>query len=579
MKWLGKFLKKPDAKPSVPATAPATTRAEDCDQLRAALATAGTAERPRLASQLGEALAARSLAPLATDPAEVRVAAICQAPDKALALAWLAQLEGEAHLAAVATGARGAEARFAAARRIESSEALEQVAQASRDKDKRVYKHCGEVLRQRRQAEADARRAREIMAELGRLIAAPPLPGTHLLDLKKESSGLAAAGDAGLECQALLERAFEQLRQEAEARRALQLNQEAATALATECGQAVWPWYTQWAGWRQRLDALRAAPPSPAWLTVQAAARTLDAALAECESRLDALADDAARFLAGEAFLAPLEGGTPLAVEKLDALSAAWAALAMPANAEARQALESRWRALRPQTQVVAANEPEPEPKPAPRAKPRIDQDAVREHLDRLEAAIEAGHLIDADAAAKRIKSVPDIDSLRGALAARWHELQARLEQLRGWARWGTGQARDHLIEAAEALLAGEHAVEGRRGSGRGPLLRRHDRSPRVGGIRADSRRQRPGVAGRPAGQAAASRARAPGAREPDPAQPDTRQRVGRQPRAGGAGVRSAGAGPGGVVHGAGHARPRDQRRLRTVGRRRREGFGYLRAT
>ena len=53
------------------------------------------------------------------------------------------------------------------------------------------------------------------------------------------------------------------------------------------------------------------------------------------------------------------------------------------------------------------------------------------------------------------------------------------------------------------------------------------------------------------------------------PLNPTPGQRVGRQPQGGGAGVRPAGPGARGVVHGARHPRPGDQRRVRTAGRRR----------
>jgi len=459
MKWLSKLLKKPDAKPSVPSSpAPAKSAkpAEDCERLRGALATAADeGERLRLTAHLGRALAGQARAPHTDDSPEVWVAAICHAPDKSLALAWLAGLKDDAHLGEVATQARGAEVRFAAAQRIGTNAVLEQIAQASRDKDKRVYRHCADLLRQQRQAEASARRALEIAEELRGLLDAAPLPVTPLLDLKKELSTLEDAGEPGRECNELLEQALARLQQEAEARRGLQLNQNAAAALASECASAAWPWNEQLADWRARLDTLRQALAGlPVWLVEQASARTLGETLAEIESRLATLAGDDELAHACEQFLAPLEAGT-----QHDAgTAAAWEALAKPAHADSRQVLESRWQALGAYIPPVAVSEPAPAP--PPRAKSRIDHDAVRELLDQLEQAIEQGHLVDADAIAKRIKATPGGDSLRGALESRWHSLQAQLEQLRGWARWGTGQARDQLIVAAAELLNGERDVE-----------------------------------------------------------------------------------------------------------------------
>ena len=166
MKWISKLFKKPATKPSAHArSAP----------------TAGTGGG---AGRVNAAPTAATPAPQAGDPPDVWVAAICQAPDKALALAWAKNLSGDAWLAEVAMHARSAEVRFACAQRIETTALLEQVAQASRDKDKRVYRHCADLLRQRRQADASSRRALEIAGELhGLLAAATPLPLSHLLDL------------------------------------------------------------------------------------------------------------------------------------------------------------------------------------------------------------------------------------------------------------------------------------------------------------------------------------------------------------------------------------------------------------
>ncbi len=435
MKWLSKLLKKPDAKPSVPsspATAKSAKPAEDSKRLRGALV-------------------GQTRAPQAEDSAEVWVAAICQAPDKALALTWLAGLKGDVHLGEVATRARGAEVRFAAAQRIETNAVLEQVAQASRDKDKRVYRHCADLLRQRRQADASARRALEIAGELHSLLDTAPLPVTPLIELKKELSALGDAGEPGRECNALLEQALARLQQEAEARRDLHLNQGAAVALASECASAAWPWSEQLAGWRARLDSLsQASAGLPSWLADQASARALGESLGEVESRLATLAGDDERALACEQFLAPLETGT---LPDADT-AAAWDALDKPNHADARQVLESRRQALSCYIPPVAVSEPAPTP--VPRAKPRVDHDAVRELLDKLEQTIEQGHLVDADAIAKQIKATPP----HGALEPRWHGLQAQLEQLRGWARWGTGQAREQLIAAAAELLNGERDVD-----------------------------------------------------------------------------------------------------------------------
>lgn len=419
-------------------------------------------ERRQLATRLGHVLADRSQRPLANDPPEVWVAAVCHAPEKTLALAWVAGLEDETGLGEVAMQARNAEVRFAAAQRIETTVVLEQVTHASRDKDKRVYRHCADKLRQRREAETSARRALEISAELQRLLETAPLPLSPVLALKDALSTLAAAGEAGMRCTALLEQALARVHQESEALRDLQAQKRAALALASECAQAAWPENAQIENWRDRLTALNQYQAGLAgWLADQAPAHALSEALANIASRLAMLAANHERVLACESFLAALDPDLPIEPDT----AAAWEALDKPDFPAAREALATRWQALdirRPQAPPpVAVSEPvKTPPQKAPRPQPQIDRDALQRLLDKLEQAIEQGHLVDADAAAKQIKTALGGASLHGALESRLQQRLAQLETLRGWARWGTGQARDNLIAAAGELLHGEHDVE-----------------------------------------------------------------------------------------------------------------------
>ncbi len=468
MNWIRKLLSKPAKTPSVAPTPVATVKpAEDFDRLRAALAKADKTERNELAVSLGHALAERSRAPIAADPPETWVAAVCHAPNQALALAWSAELTGDNWLGEVAIRARGGEIRIAAARRIASTETLEQVAEASRDKDKRVYRHCAELLKQRRKTEMSKRRAQAIAEELQALLTTAPLPATHLLDLKKELEGLTDAEEVGVATQHLLEQAFSRLREEAEQRRELQVRQQAAAVLAAECSAAVWPWGQQLAAWQERHAALTQAEV-PAWLADQAGVRSLHESLVAVAARLEILAAEADKYAACDAFLTPLEAGQDAPEDGITA----WAALPRPTEVEACIALDTRWQALgiHPPAPVVSEPEPAPEPAPVPAPdatpkparppRPRVDQEVLGGLLDQMQQAIDEGHLVVADALAKQIKALPGSDHLPGALDSRLHGLHMELEKLRGWARWGTTQARDKLIEAAQALLVGEHEVE-----------------------------------------------------------------------------------------------------------------------
>lgn len=464
MKWLSNLFKRPTAKPVASTAQPIPAKP---------VAPAPTA------------------APQAGDPPADWVGAICASADKQQALAWLAQLKDEKFLADVAMRARGSEIRLAAAQRIASSVLLERVAQLSRDKDKRVYRHCTDLLKQRQLAEKQATRAQAIGDELRHLLAAAPLPNTRLLELNKELGGLVDAGEAGQACQALMQQALAQLHQESEALRDLHAQHKLAIALAAECGQTQakcpeWPWNEVLADWQNRAACLRQAYAKlPSWLANQTAARGLGTSLGEIEARLANLAETSERMLVCEQWLGELEAvGESIA----DAV-AVWSAMAKPENAQLCAALETRWQVLKPSPVVAGANESvhdaslevpheaaietavaEVEPasceavisepaKPSPR-QPRLDPEVVAKLMDQLEQTIAEGHLVDADAAARQIKSKLAGNGLHGGLESRLHRLHAELETLRGWARWGTAQAREKLIEDARALLNGEQEVE-----------------------------------------------------------------------------------------------------------------------
>jgi DNA repair protein SbcC/Rad50 len=406
---------------------------------------------------------APTIAPQAADPFPVWVDAICATTDRQQALAWLAQLQDEASLAEVAMRARGGETRIAAAQRIASSPMLEHVAQHSRDKDKRVYRHCADLLKQRQLADRHAARAQAIADELRHLLDTPPLPNTRLLELGKELDSLPDAGAAGSACADLLQQARAQLHRESEALRDLQAQARTAAGMALACRQAAWPWHAFVEDCRLQLQAWRqAAAGLPAWLGEQAVARRWQASLDEIETGLDALSADSQRGLACEAFLAECEAADAAGIIPAPERAVAWAALEKPTHAALRAAFDARWRALavapaplqEPEITVVAS---------APASRPaqaRIDQAAVRGSLAQLERAIAEGHLVDADAAAKQLKTQIGSARLPEALATRLHSLQAELETLRGWARWGTAQAREKMIEAAQALLTGERDIE-----------------------------------------------------------------------------------------------------------------------
>ena len=73
-----------------------------------------------------------------------QVEALCTATDAAPAMARLARLESEAACAEVAQRAGNWEVRLAAVQRISDPDLLGHIAEATRHRDKRVFRHCSD---------------------------------------------------------------------------------------------------------------------------------------------------------------------------------------------------------------------------------------------------------------------------------------------------------------------------------------------------------------------------------------------------------------------------------------------------
>ena len=461
MNWFSKSRHQPDAAPAAPprrASTPPGASVADVAKLRQALAgAAGDEDRVQAAGALGRALAASLDAPLPDDPPGAWVAAVCNVPDKALALTWAAGVAGDASLAEVALQGRFAEVRLAAARRIGDSSVLERVAHLSREKDRGVYRHCFDLLRQRREAGERAQKAADVAAELRGMLENAPLPASRVLELEKEVRALGGADPSLGACNTLLGEARARLQQESLARRDLEARRVAAESLLAECRGGAFPEAVQLADWRARLASLsRAQSDLPAWLTSHALSLMIAASLRDIESRLEALAGDAMRVQECEQFLAGMTAATST---DFLAEASAWAALAKPEDTGTRQSLESRWHDL-----LRRHAPPEPEPAPVKAlAKPsrhNIDHEGLRRLLEKLEREIEQGHLAEAEAAAKDVADFVGTGSLHGAMESRMQRATAQLGELRGWARWGTEQAREHLITAAEQLLGEGRGID-----------------------------------------------------------------------------------------------------------------------
>ncbi len=426
MNWLNKLLSPPEqsappgrapgkAAKSAPATPPA---APDPALARRALAGADSEDERRTAMvALGTALAQNRIAPEAGDAPEVWTSAICLAPDRALALDWLSKVEGLDWLAEIARSARFAEVRLAAVQRIEDPVTLEQIAGHSRNRDKGVYRHCTEVLQDRRRADFRVHQAENLATALRALLAAEPLSVSRLLELERAVHALGNAPQVLAPCIPLLEQANARVLADAQELRRLQALASATDALRGELGESGAELATSLPQWHSRAaDLARELAELPGWVRSQAGARAITAGLASIEQRLAHLAkEDEAQQAAAQQRALALAAPTPQA--------------------------------------------PAPPP-PKTKAPEPADAETVSALLEELESALEEGHLALADDISRKIKEHTTSRSVGPALDARLQRMHGRLADLHGWAKWGAARKREDLLAAAENLLASEHGVE-----------------------------------------------------------------------------------------------------------------------
>jgi len=425
---------------------------EQIERLRRTVAQAATdAERGERERELGRVLAEGAVAPSPTDAETVAAAAACHAHDKELARAWMTRLSSEPHLAEVAMHGRFAELRFAAAQRITETSLLEQVLAATRERDKRVHRHCSEILRGRRTQADRAQRAGELVAELDAALAEPPpLAAARLAQLERAAQALGECEEAS-QCEQRLQTLHARARAEGELLRDLHRLAGRADALARESSADAWPVADRLDGWRAELASLQEALAGfPAWTGTTATARVLQESLAVTETRIRDLARDVELNAECERFLAGLDAACD---------AAAWEAIEKPRDPAARAALQAEW--------TRRAGPPKPAPPPTRvddegkrKPKPRLDLEAIDAGISALERALAEGHLADGDAALARIEPLAADARLPRALDARLKRTRSELARLRSWARWGNAQAHDQLIAEAEHLIAEPAGVE-----------------------------------------------------------------------------------------------------------------------
>lgn len=145
------------------------------------------------------------------------------------------------------------------------------------------------------------------------------------------------------------------------------------------------------------------------------------------------------------------------AAELLGEFDRCWNAIETPNEAD--QALRERARPVLQALQAMRQRQTEKaEQPPREDVSPPTDWD---EQLDRIAALLEDGHLADAQAAVRQLRSRLDRLPRRQRPAAalgRLGRLEGRLREMRNWEHWSNNQIRDELIERIEALAgSGQH--------------------------------------------------------------------------------------------------------------------------
>lgn len=396
-------------------------------------------ERTLYERALGEGLGRAGVAPLEEDAAAVWAWAVCAATDRALAAAWLDRIRDEAALEDIAAHARLADLRLHAAARLVDPDRLARLAGLMRNRDRGVYRHCQAALKQHAERLQRSARIADLAGQLRQLLGARPIAGARLYELRRRLAELEDGPDLA-DCRALLDQAG-QLEQAglAGARQIDTGVAEARALLKTlEGPDPVLPGDPV----RLRIDALETLLGScPEGYAPREANAVLARLVAELKARWAAL-DEATQGKAAVPDLRADTGGAEPIPEPDEGREQP----PSPAPADAPEAPTA------PRADGPGGMAPPPRP-PRPAAPRPVDDAGFQLRLEQLAQALDAGASQQAFALVRELdQAAADPARVSRALLGRYRALQGRLGQLRDWVRWSDAQARDKLIEEAEAL-------------------------------------------------------------------------------------------------------------------------------
>ena len=373
----------------------------------------------------------------------------------------LARVRDQALLLEAACEDPVADVRFAAVTGIHDRKTLDQVLRQARKKDKRVARHAKECLDALAARERGLHRMAELCEALEALHDSPTddLRVKRLLDeaepLREQVNEvlrerLEQAHENWLESRARYERqraewaeavakheslleSLEQLAVDLEGRHALNPQDKAVLEAAVRTFQIGW----------DDADPL----PDAARGDFDARYRALQERIRMCESRLreNHVRAEALRDLDRQARACLADGDEKTAEATREQLRAQAAGLPWPQD----KVLHAELAALLHESLGDARDREDP-------ARGRQAQQELKTQLQALERAVEQGEVKAATRAESRIKALlhacPPESAATERGQARFRALNARLQSLRDWRRWGSGQAREELLAHVEAL-------------------------------------------------------------------------------------------------------------------------------
>ncbi len=367
---------------------------------------------------------------------------------------------------------RFADARYAAAQRLKTVEAMVDVRNFTQKSDRRVYKLMQDRLNAAKQTEALLEKVQGVVQIVEALVARPGLAPNQVADVERQWAALADAHGAEIpdetktRCQACLEKLGARLKAQIALQQELRKVSESLDGLA-RAGHTPDAVLEKLSAFESILATFKASE-EVASLPKNALA-ALDGRISQMKADAQKTVEQAEHIQARTHWLENYEGKP---VESLDrtVLEAEWSQLPQVAQSDYLP-LVKRYNALR--EQVIAcenqrrkAQKAEDEARREEERRQLLadtaqERESFCEHLQALKQAIGAGTVQEAQRHAEVLAQM-HLDSrvMDKALLDECAQMQSELRKLTGWAKWSDKLSRENLIKAAEGLAAKKLSID-----------------------------------------------------------------------------------------------------------------------